>query len=634
MPTPTLAELARAGTLGAATAPLTNATAPVPPEITLAMLARAGLLGGNGFQPPGRPSPLTVAAGIPREELTNTGRRGLPSGDLPWYMPDDVGRMEEVARRDREARELPVSPTSLRPRAERPPGRELPPLMRGPTPGREAPTGREFREGALAAATSAIDPLGIPSGIAGLVDPTLRDDWRATQAANPGAALAGSVIAGGPGFGAARRTADTAAGLITRNPTLASLLSGGMLGTATVAANAPPPAGAQGTPPPDESPLLRSLREAGLYDGNIKGLQRRLTSEGLYSGPIDGTMTPGGPTEAAARALEARTRPERERRAAQELERTRLANQAAALKLEQEKATRTGQETDRANELAGQGAKELERLRNERSFMDQWGRPIGYATGGVVGALGRFGLGRLLMREGAETTRRANALSGRMGQGDVPERVGRLNQFWAEGAPTRPPPLRFESGRQPYPWRTDRNAPPANELFAPPTGWRGAPANYGPAVPGAIGGSVEWGLGQSWLSDARRDLAEAERALAAPRGTTPVNVQRYRDARDRVAQAEFMIAMGQGTLGGTFFGELEGRIARSRQRPDTSLAQGERGRLDQLLNPPPPVRGNPPPAAPPPAAPLPHHSTYQNRDGGSFARGRPNYPEGDPRRRP
>ena len=112
MPTPTLAELARAGRLGAATAPLTDATmpVPVPPEITLAMLARAGLLGpaGGQYTTPGQAPPLTVAAGMPREELTNASG-GLPSGDIP--PPETPPPMPANLDRDRSAPPGPTGPS-------------------------------------------------------------------------------------------------------------------------------------------------------------------------------------------------------------------------------------------------------------------------------------------------------------------------------------------------------------------------------------------------------------------------------------------------------------------------------------------------------------------------------------------
>ena len=117
MPTPTLAELARAGRLGAATAPLTDATPPAPvrPEITLAMLARAGLLGPNGalppvdhgerrlMRPPGPPAPDIPTAGSALNPLGEriaawgVGRDGVV-GDLARRAGDLVSGLEDMGR--------------------------------------------------------------------------------------------------------------------------------------------------------------------------------------------------------------------------------------------------------------------------------------------------------------------------------------------------------------------------------------------------------------------------------------------------------------------------------------------------------------------------------------------------------
>jgi hypothetical protein len=239
-------------------------------------------------------------------------------------------------------------------------------------------------------------------------------------------------------------------------------------------------------------------------------------------------------------------------------------------------------EGERAQRLADEGA---ERARNiQPTFMEQWGPWLGYALGFGMGGGGRFGMGRMLNREARETARRANTLSGQMAGGqadDIPSRVARVNQFWTEGgAPATP--FSFQSARQPFPWATNPQATPPNQLFPPP---RGALTNYGPGGLTFGVGAGEMGVGSWWLSDARQELAEAERALAQPNGTTPTNVRRVEDARAAVAQAESMLRLGMGTVSGGLVGEIENRITRGRLRPQTNEAQAEMGRLDQILNP-------------------------------------------------
>jgi lysozyme family protein len=339
----------------------------------------------------------------------------------------------------------------------------------------------------------------------------------------------------------------------------------------------PTSAGAQRAPQPTDA---------------VRALQRRLQEEGLYAGPIDGLM--GQQTKDAAAKLEeidARRSKQRERDQALELERARNETERARIQQQQQETERLRMEGQQADELVRQGTERLNAMKP--GFMEQYGTPLGYGTGLLLGGAGRYGLGRFMAREQRETAARANALSGRMAAGqadDIPARVARVNQFWSEGAPGTPPPFGFQSTRQPFPWATNPNAAAPGQLYAPPTGLAGAIRNYGPSSPGAVLSTAEMGYGGVNLINAHRELQAAEEALSQPKGATPANVQRAEAARQAVADANFMLRMGMGTAGGTLLGQLESNFTRSGLRPSALEADAERGRLDAILNP-----ANPPP---------------------------------------
>jgi lysozyme family protein len=339
----------------------------------------------------------------------------------------------------------------------------------------------------------------------------------------------------------------------------------------------PTSAGAQRAPQPTDA---------------VRALQRRLQEEGLYGGTIDGIM--GEETKAAKKQLdqiEERRSKQRERDQALELERARNETERARIQQQQQETERLRLEGQQADELVRQGTERLNAMKP--GFMEQYGTPLGYLTGLVLGTGGRWGLGRFMAREQRETATRANALSRQMATGqadDVPARVARVNQFWSEGAPGTPAPFGFQSARQPFPWATNPNAAPPDQLYAPPTGLAGAIRNYGPSSPGAILSGAEMGYGGINYINAHRELQAAEEALSQPKGATPANAQRVEAARQAVADANFMLRMGMGTAGGTILGQLESNFTRSRSRPSALEADAERGRLDAILNP-----TNPPP---------------------------------------
>ena len=388
---------------------------------------------------------------------------------------------------------------------------------------------------------------------------------------NSEAELLGSLASGGPMLrlaGGGVRAARTA----LRDPRIATGLGAGGLSGLTMLGE-PGELGAQRSPPPSDE---------------VRALQRRLQDAGLYRGAIDGVMGPE--TERAATALQARetqAAAERARQTELDLQKATSDNERERIRLEREREERTRVEGDRANEVTREG---MERFRNTRpSFMQEYGAYLGYPLGFAMGLGGRYGMSRVLNREAREMSTRAGDMGRTMGTGDVPERVGRVNEFWSLGAPNRPPPFSFQPGRQPFPWTTNAAAPPPGDLYRSGS----ALSTYGPGALTTGVGAGETGLGYAWLQNARHEMEAAQAALSAANGMTPANVQRLEDARNAVAQAEFLMRTGMGTLAGGTVGELESVITRGKLRPSTRGADAERGRLDQMLNPPGPAAPQP-----------------------------------------
>jgi hypothetical protein len=83
-------------------------------------------------------------------------------------------------------------------------------------------------------------------------------------------------------------------------------------------------------------------------------------------------------------------------------------------------------------------------------------------------------------------------------------------------------------------------------------------------------------------------LAAAQAAVDADKNDA--NIQRLLAARRGLAWAETFANFGRGTLIGFVPSELYGQVKYETARPNVGLAEGERGQLDKLINPPPPKR--------------------------------------------
>jgi hypothetical protein len=376
-------------------------------------------------------------------------------------------------------------------------------------------------------------------------------------------AIAGP-IARGIGYGMGR-----AVDLARRFPEAVTGLGamGGM--AALLQSGEPTPVEAQRRPAPSEA---------------IKALQRQMQDEGLYSGPIDGILDPNGPTFQAKQRYDALLKQRAEQRKSEmdaELAKTKSETERESLRLQQEKIKRDIAEGEHAAAQVAEGTRMLNEM--QPSWIETWGPRVATLAGVLKGGGERAGFSWLLGKETRELSKRASGMAAEMGQGEVPQRVARVNELWREGAPGSQAPFTFQPGRQPYPWTTNQQAAAPNELFGPPSGLRGAFQNYGPLGLTLGGAGAEMGLGASWLSDAKEQLKKVEDDIAKPNGSTPANVKRLQQAREAVANAEFMIRMGFFDAVGGVGMDLKSRLGRSRLRPSVQQADAERGKIDALL---------------------------------------------------
>jgi len=353
--------------------------------------------------------------------------------------------------------------------------------------------------------------------------------------------------------------------------------------------------------------------EAGSADDGVKQLQQQLKDAGYYQGPIDGKMGPM--TQAAQQRFEQ----DRMRREQAEAERMRAQAEAERVRFEREQAER-----EAAQRAAGEKRmREMEENVSpvSRAIRD-YGPAVGFGLGVLTGGLTRGKMARTYSRASEEAAQRSNRLIS--GEGDLPSRIGGVNQFWQEGGaaavPFSPAPA-ARAGVRPNP-----DAPSATKLYQTPRISEFARVRDVVPVGGFLG---EAAVSSHFGEQARRELREAYEA--AERDPSEANINRLQAAMDRAAIFDTMGRFGLGAAFGFGAGAAKARYRTT--RPDVGAAEAERIRIDQLLR----GRGGSSATsaqAVPPPAPLgvPHHSSLQPRKNGRFA-GPPKYPKGDPRRK-
>jgi hypothetical protein len=377
-------------------------------------------------------------------------------------------------------------------------------------------------------------------------------------------AIAGPV-GRGIGFGVGR-----AIDLARRFPQLVNGLgatgaAGGM--AAFLQSGEPTPVEAQRRPEPTDA---------------VKALQREMQQAGYYTGPIDGRMEGG--TAEAKRRYEADQQARAQAAAATqklELEKTKSDTERESLRLQQEKLNKEKTDAERADQILREGSERMRDLNapSLANYVREYAPMAALPLGMYLGYKGRAAIGRYADVNAGNRAARADTLASEFGQGDLPTRIGRLNQFYTEGGSTRgQAPFTFRAGQQPIPWESNPNAPAANQLYRLTPG-----ANYGPVGAVAGPGFVEWGVGHLGAGAAQNRIDEANRAIQQ-QGPTEANIQNLEAARRDKALFDTLDWLGRGTMSGGIATDLKYRLTRPNLRPSIGKAETERGQLDIELN--------------------------------------------------
>jgi hypothetical protein len=321
----------------------------------------------------------------------------------------------------------------------------------------------------------------------------------------------------------------------------------------------------------------------------VRRLQQQLKDAGFYSGEIDGIMGEG--TKAAKAAFDAAET----RKGAADTE--RLKAQAEAKKAEAE----AKEAETRAAESAGKAKTREEGDRRLREMEGDWTTQalnwgstlapwLGAGLGGVLGHRLQGALHRRARGVSQAAADRADALmAAPMGNTNVAGRVGRVNQYWSEGHPSRAEPFRLApraTGRHPYAVNAAGDVPTAGQLYQSDPSALGRVAQAAPlaAIGGAEAGVAHYGL----VEPARTELAAAQKALDEDR--SEANIQRLQRARTMLAVATLTERLGLGVaLGAAGTEAWDSRTGAPMPRPGSlPQAERERGLLAALLGRPAP----------------------------------------------
>ena len=299
---------------------------------------------------------------------------------------------------------------------------------------------------------------------------------------------------------------------------------------------------------------------------NIMRMQQTLKEAGYYSGKIDGVMGEG-------------TRLAKEAYQAAEFERMRLETEREKAEAARAETERKDTEAQRSAEARRQGDERLRQVEGEVPWYSQilrdYGPTAGYVAGAIGGGVARKGVSKISDAISRSRATRADQLFAAPAT-DLPERVGRLNQFWTEGQRGAQAPFAAAPGTR-MGFQANKAAPPSSALYQPP--------RTGNALTD-IGMTASFGaealLGQKVLEpEARAELRSAQEAINAD--PSEVNIQRLEAAKDRVAMAEFMKNAGRGAA--VAYPTAGLKFGRNPTRPNVSAAEAERIRIDQLLGP-------------------------------------------------
>ena len=429
-----------------------------PNALTLAALARAGLLGGGPALSP-MPRTLMEEARAPQQapmpqppggsiDYSNAGMSG--TRPIAEATPAGAGPLSEGERNYYRNLRRPTTGIAARPQSS----------------AEAFDLGQQGRDLAFVGGTAANVALGGPVA-------------RGADLAMRGAGAVGRAVAASPAGQWVART-------VAQNPTMAGFLAAGAGTAATTAQTADTPplrdrapgarkteADVRGRLVTAEEDLRKAREDIARYDDrsfnwrdpdaveaaqrNFQGMDIRVRDPktgqmvSVPSDRRDGPLTRAGAAEYARRAA-ARVKD--------------LEASTGAIRTELQRAG------DAIREAEGLDAREVSARRmqelDQPTLVQQFGPNTGYVLGFGKGIADRYLLGRAFRSLERSRTDRANTLMNDMGQGDVNQRVGRLNQFWQEGG-SRSPPFVYAPGNRPYPWTMAPDAAPrgASSMFTP-----------------------------------------------------------------------------------------------------------------------------------------------------------------------
>lgn len=448
------------------------------------------------------------------------------------------------------------------------------------------------------------------------------------MAYDPEAQAAGGMLGFGPWFRAAQGSAQAVANVAAQAPrTTAAAAAGTALTAVPAQTQQPDPvltaregiARLRGEQERLQSEQARLRDASRRFDGlrttdpaAVRQAQEELAAMGLYGLSPDGKRVQpdgrwGGGTQDAINRYRQRT----------EAEMATVNEQLRTIggDLQREQSRLTGLEGGQRQRQAEQNVGPWQRAIRDYPGM------IGTAAGVALGVGGR-GAATWIANRGAgqRAVEAARLMTAR--RGDVPSRVGNVNEIWRLGGEPANVPFSV-APTAPRGYSPNPNVAPASSLFPQPSGFS---ANVrGPDYALMGGYALDAGLMELRAHSAAAEVAEARAAV--DRDPSEINIGRLQRALDMEGFWTAAARAGQMALPAH---ALTSKLAPYRYpRPNVAPAEAEVMRLNQLLAP----RGGPPAPAAPAAPQGPaHHSQYQPRQGGRFASGRPDYPDGDPRR--
>jgi hypothetical protein len=336
--------------------------------------------------------------------------------------------------------------------------------------------------------------------------------------------------------------------------------------TATRAAALPAYLGLSSTPASAGAAKERKGKTAEGGSEEVKKLQEKMRAAGLYSGPIDGRLDPGGPTMVAKEKFDKL-----------ETERLKIETELKKVEAGEKETQRLAADAERKKQEREEGSKRLREMDENESgiakFAREYGPMIGTGIGMAIGGGTRYGMTKTFKKSSEEAAKRTDKFIA--SRGDVPSRVGGVNRFWQEGG-AKVPPFKA-SPKDKFALKSNAKAPSATTLYPPPS----VMSQYvkGRDVGVLAGAGADVAGSQYMASKAFDEMQEAQRAVSSD--PSEANIQRLQDAKTAVAMWESIGRLGMGA-GLGYFGSAP-KLRYTTTRPNVGRAEAERARLDEIL---------------------------------------------------